>query len=225
VSGEGEDQLLGAYLLGGLDPAEAAQFEQHLKVCENCRKELERLEGIPALLDAIPVPDAVALTERRAAAAEIPERPLPVSPVLLDELAAARKKARRRWSTVVATVAAACLALGFASGPLLNPPPPKPDATYSVEAENGLQFSVALVKKTWGTELAVNGQSLPRDGTLSIWVKDRAGTEDRACAWSATPSGRVRVTGATPVQLTSISHVEVRNEQQQAVAAIAIPAE
>jgi hypothetical protein len=71
--------------------------------------------------------------------------------------------------------------------------------------------------------LAVNGSSLPSDGTLSLWVRDRAGGEDRACAWTATPSGRVRVTGATPIQLASISSVELRDGTQNAVAVITVP--
>ena len=80
-----------------------------------------------------------------------------------------------------------------------------------------------MVKKTWGTELAVDGRSLPADGTFSLWVKDHDGGEDRACAWTATPSGRVRITGATPVQLTNIASVEMRNGQQQTMAVIAVP--
>jgi hypothetical protein len=63
------------------------------------------------------------------------------------------------------------------------------------------------------------------DGTFSLWVKDRDGGEDRACAWTATPSGRVRITGATPVQLASIASVEMRNGQQQTVAVVAVPGE
>lgn len=59
----------------------------------------------------------------------------------------------------------------------------------------GLQVTVGLVKNNWGTELALEGRSMPLNGTLSLWVKDRAGGEDRACAWTATPSGRIRVTG------------------------------
>jgi hypothetical protein len=46
---------------------------------------------------------------------------------------------------------------------------------------------------------------------------------DRACAWTATPTGRVRITGATPVQLARIASVEMRDEQQQTVAVIAVP--
>jgi hypothetical protein len=217
-------QLLGAYLLGGLEPAQAGVFEQHLGSCADCREELDEVASLPALLDALPVPDAVALTAAAAGAAQTrgaaaPE-PLPVPRPLLDELSARRRKARRRWSAAVA--AAACLALGFMAAPPVNQPP-KPDASYSVQAGDGLEFTVGLVKKTWGTELAVEGRSLPVDGTFSLWVKDRDGGEDRACAWTATPSGRVRITGATPVQLASIASVEMRDGQQQTVAVIAVP--
>lgn len=71
--------------------------------------------------------------------------------------------------------------------------------------------------------MAVDGKSLPNTGKLSLWVKDRAGTEDRACAWMATPSGRARVTSATPLQYSSIASVEVRNDQQKTIAVITVP--
>jgi hypothetical protein len=218
-------QLLGAYLLGGLDAADGAAFERHLESCSECRQELDELASLPALLDAVPVSDAVALTGTAAAgpAQALQETiTVPVPKRLLDELAVRRRRVRRRWSAAVAAAAAACLAAGVLAGPLLNPPP-KPDASYTVQTGEGLQFTVGLVKKTWGTELAVDGRSLPVDGRFSLWVKDRDGGEDRACAWTATPSGRVRITGATPVQLTSIASVEMRDGQQQTVAVVAVP--
>ncbi|MDQ0867663.1 hypothetical protein QFZ70_000136 [Arthrobacter sp. V1I9] len=217
-----QHQLLGAYLLGGLDAEDLKGFEAHLQGCVKCRDELARLEKVPALLDALPVPDAVALTVVPAGLGA-PPAPAAGAPVyLLSKLANRRRKARRRWAALVGAVAAACLAVGMAVGPLLNRPA-QPDATYSVQSGGGLQFSIDLARKNWGTELAVNGSSLPSDGTLSLWVRDRAGGEDRACAWTATPSGRVKVTGATPIQLTSISSVELRDGTQQAVAVITVP--
>jgi len=224
-------RLLGAYLLGGLEPADVAAFEQHLESCAECRQELDELASLPALLDAVPVGDAVALTGAGASGPEqastagiaVPVSvPVPVPKRLLDELAGRRRKVRRRWSAAVAAAAAACLAAGVLAGPLLSPPA-KPDASYSVHTGDGLEFTVGLVKKTWGTELAVDGRSLPVDGMFSLWVKDRDGGEDRACAWTATPSGRVRITSATPVQLASIASVEMRNGQQQTVAVVAVP--
>lgn len=212
-------QLLGAYLLGGLDAADREACEAHLAACAACREELAGLETLPAILDALPVPDAVALTVVSTLAAA-PDAPAP--PLLLAKLANRRRAVRRRWVALVGAVASACLAAGLLAGPLLARPKP-PDATYSVQSGGGLQFSIDLARKNWGTELAVNGSSLPQDGTLSLWVRDRAGSEDRACSWRATASGRARVMGATPIQLGSISSVELRDGTQNAVAVITVP--
>jgi hypothetical protein len=211
--------LLGAYVLGGLDRQDLALFESHLQDCAACRKELAALEKVPMLLDALPVPDALALTAApggsERADANVPVR-------LFDELSRRRRTLRRRWVALAGAVAAACLAVGLAVGPLLVRPP-SPDATYSLVSGDGLQVHIDMARKAWGTELAVTGSSLPSDGTLSLWVRDRAGGEDRACAWSATPTGKVKVTGATPIQLASISSVEVRDGAQHAVAVITVP--
>ncbi|TLM83279.1 anti-sigma factor [Pseudarthrobacter sp. NamE2] len=214
-----QHQLLGAYLLGGLKPADRAGFEAHLEGCTECREELAGLETVPVLLDILPVPDAVALTAVSSLAAP---SSVPAPAPLLARLARRRRTSRRRWAALVGAVAAACLALGILAGPLLARPDP-PDATYSVQSGDGLQVNIDLARKNWGTELAVNGSSLPQDGTLSLWVRDRAGSEDRACAWTATSSGRVRITGATPIQLGSISSVELRDGTQHAVAVITVP--
>ncbi|BCW08093.1 zf-HC2 domain-containing protein [Arthrobacter sp. NtRootA1] len=224
MNGNPVHQLLGAYLLGGLDSEEARTFEEHLAGCAACRRELEELESLPALLDAVPASDAVALTATGTAGALAPLAPgreaLPQK--ILVDLSARRKKSRRRWAGLVGAVAAACLALGFLAGPLLNQPP-KPDASYSVQAETGLQLTVGMVKKTWGTELEVEGKSMPLEGTLYLWVKGRDGAEERTCGWTATPSGRIKITGATPVQLGGIAGVELRDEDEKTVASISVP--
>ena len=222
MNGKELHELLGAYLLGGLDDADKARFEEHVRQCAICRDELADLETLPGLLKAVPVPDAVALAVPAARAPHSGEPALTIPQPLFDELAARRRHSRRRLAALIGAVAAACLALGFAAAPLLDPAN-KPDASYSVQADTGIQVTVGMVKKTWGTELAVDGKSLPNTGTLSVWVKDRAGAEDRACAWMATPSGRVRVTSATPLQYTNIASVELRNDQHQTIAVIAVP--
>ncbi|WP_284978135.1 zf-HC2 domain-containing protein [Arthrobacter sp. fls2-241-R2A-200] len=216
-------QLLGAYLLGGLDPVEERAFTDHLAGCAECRGELEGLESLPALLDALPAADAIALTSSGHASAPLSLVEAETVPeAILVDLSAQRKKSRRRWSALVGAVAAACLAAGVLGGPLLNQPP-KPDASYSVQADNGLQLTVGMVKKTWGTELDVDGKSMPLAGTLYLWVKGRDGAEELTCGWTATPSGRIKVTGATPVQLAGIAGVELRDEAQKTVASISVP--
>lgn len=224
MNGNSVHQLLGAYLLGGLDPDEARTFEDHLAGCAACRRELEELESLPALLDAVPAADAVALIVAGGANALSPlaPKPEPLPQKVLVDLSARRRKSRRRWAAFVGAVAAACLAIGFLAGPLLNQPP-KPDASYSVQAESGLQLTVGMVKKAWGTELEVEGRSMPLEGTLYLWVKGRDGVEERTCGWTATPSGRIKITGATPVQLTGIAGVELRDEAEKTVASISVP--
>ncbi len=224
MNGNSVHQLLGAYLLGGLEPDEARTFEDHLATCAECRRELEELESLPALLDAVPAADAVALTITGGtyALAPIEPAPEPLPEKVLVDLSARRRKSRRRWAAVVGAVAAACLAAGFFGGPLLSPPP-KPDASYSVQADNGLQLTVGMVKKNWGTELEVEGRSMPLEGTLYLWVKGRDGAEERTCGWTATASGRIKITGATPVQLAGIAGVELRDEAEKTVASISVP--
>ena len=222
MTGNSVHQLLGAYLLGGLEADEARTFEDHLATCAECRRELEELESLPALLDAVPRADAVALTVAGGPDTLSPLEPEALPEKVLVDLSVRRKKSRRRWAAVVGAVAAACLAVGFLAGPLLNQPP-KPDASYSVQADNGLQLTVGMVKKNWGTELAVEGRSMPLEGTLYLWVKGRDGAEERTCGWTATQSGRIKITGATPVQLAGIAGVELRDESENTVASISVP--
>jgi len=224
MNGNSVHHLLGAYLLGGLEPQEARLFEDHLAACAQCRQELEQLESVPALLDAVPAADAVALTVAGGANVLSPLDPKPevLPEKVLVDLSVRRRKSRRRWAALVGAVAAACLAVGFLAGPLLNQPP-KPDASYLVQSDDGLQLTVGMVKKNWGTELEVEGRSMPLEGTLYLWVKGRDGAEERTCGWTATASGRIKITGATPVQLAGIAGVELRDEAQKTVASISVP--
>jgi anti-sigma-K factor RskA len=63
---------LAGYVLGALDPAETAAFEQHLAGCDACRAEVRELQGLPALMEqaAPPVEVPPGLRERTFAAVE-----------------------------------------------------------------------------------------------------------------------------------------------------------
>jgi anti-sigma factor RsiW len=52
---------LGAYILGGLPPAEAARVRGHLDVCGRCQSEHDYLAVVPDWLDGLPVADALRL--------------------------------------------------------------------------------------------------------------------------------------------------------------------
>jgi anti-sigma factor RsiW len=50
---------LGAYILGGLRPAEAADVRAHLDVCARCRAEYDYLAAVPDWLEHLPAADAL----------------------------------------------------------------------------------------------------------------------------------------------------------------------
>jgi anti-sigma factor RsiW len=75
---------LAGYVLGALDPGEAATFEQHLAGCDACRAEVEQLQGLPGLLD-------------QAAPAEVVPPGLRERTFAAVERAAARQRLRPAW--------------------------------------------------------------------------------------------------------------------------------
>ena len=50
-------EMLSAYLDGELSPEEARSLEEHLAVCEDCRRELEELKSLVAALGSLPPPE------------------------------------------------------------------------------------------------------------------------------------------------------------------------
>jgi anti-sigma factor RsiW len=51
---EHQTELLGAYVLGVLDPDEEATVQRHLSTCEHCRREVDDLREMEAALGEIP---------------------------------------------------------------------------------------------------------------------------------------------------------------------------
>jgi anti-sigma-K factor RskA len=101
-----------AYVLGKLDGDEAERFEAHLGGCADCRRHLDELGGLPALLaqaaPATPVPDGLrarTLTAVRERAAEAEQPAAAGAPVPVR-----RAWWRRRW-LAVAVAAALVVAL------------------------------------------------------------------------------------------------------------------
>jgi Anti-sigma-K factor rskA/Putative zinc-finger len=92
-----------AYLLGKLEPAEAERFEAHLEGCADCRRHLDELEGLPALLaqaaPATPLPDGLrartltAVRERAEAERAAEAEGVAVAKEAAEEVAVAKQAA------------------------------------------------------------------------------------------------------------------------------------
>ena len=174
---------LGAYVLGALDPEEAAAVRGHLAVCIECAAEHDALAPLPGLLAAADGADA-------ATAEPLPEA---FEERLLDAYArdhATRPRVRRhrrprpRWLAVgalAAGLAAAVLVAVVLGGGGDDPPaPPGYDVAFRAVDAGGASGRATLEAGSEGT-------------TLHLWVDGLARDEDAvyevlcdAEAWTAT---------------------------------------
>ncbi|HUR75258.1 MAG TPA: zf-HC2 domain-containing protein, partial [Sporichthya sp.] len=53
-------ELIAAYVLGALEPAERDLVRRHIPVCAECRAALAQIAPLPALLARVPTEDAAA---------------------------------------------------------------------------------------------------------------------------------------------------------------------
>ena len=123
---------LGVYVLGSIDPAERALVDAHLATCRDCRDELARLAGLPALLARVSTAEAVALAEeapsdgkqgdgqhKEKGAAEAGHQPAdgesPPKELLgtVLDLTAARRRRQRRTAGLSAAAAVIIAAAAF----------------------------------------------------------------------------------------------------------------
>ncbi len=208
---------LGAYLLGGLGPDEARDFEAHLATCQQCREEIALFSPVTTRLGALDTQTARALLSA--------EPTVPVSDPgveLLDRLRARRRTRRTLLGSAAVAAVAASVAGGVFLAPVLNPAP-APDASYEVVSAAGPRVDLGLNAKAWGTELQFSGTQLPTSGTLSLWVVDRSGQVDRAGSWTATKTGTARLSGAVPTELGLISAIQLRDVDSRILAELNLP--
>ncbi|MGH9156816.1 MAG: anti-sigma factor domain-containing protein [Acidimicrobiales bacterium] len=200
------------YLLGTLDPYEAASFEQHRVTCARCRAEFDELDWVPArLADARPAPE-------------------PPAALLAQTLAAVGQDARdrrtrpgRRWplavvAATVVTVAAVAALTAAPSSP--SPPPHTVELVSAPGAGTGAGATAArgvarLQRGPFGVVIALQLQNLappPPGSFYECWylaASDTAVSPARVSAGSfTTPAGGralVRmVTAADPARYPAI---------------------
>jgi hypothetical protein len=214
--------LLGAYVLGGLSDDDHRAFTEHVRTCRQCQAELGQVSGLPRLLDLAGPGGGPHL----AATLGSPE-PVAAPPGdgrVADLLAAVARRRRRRLAWLSGAAAAAAAAV-FAGGAWLGPglvvaSPPTSHYVASAAPGSGSagRVDVALVTRGWGTQVDLDCEDMPTDGTLVLYVIDEGGHGVAAASWRATKSGYSRVTGATALSPSEIRTIEVRTGSGQVVA-------
>jgi anti-sigma factor RsiW len=160
-------QSLGAYVLGALDPDEAATVRRHLEECPDCAAERDALEPLPGLLSLAGGAEA-AVSE-------------PLSPAFEERLLDAyardhkiapprRRLSPRRWrprwvaAGAATVVAAAAAAFGFAVlGDDDSSPAPRYDVAFRSIGAPGASGHADLETGGSGTTVHLWVSGLPRE--------------------------------------------------------------
>jgi anti-sigma factor RsiW len=187
-------ELVGGYVLGALEPDEAALVERHLGACPRCGREYGELASLPALLDAASSADA----EPEAPPASLEE-------AVLDRFAREHRRRaplrRRPRRALVAAAALAGAALAAAvvllvAGVFSS----SPDSAFGhAWMERGGATAAAdlrAVDAGTGVRLRVRGLA-GRPGGYELWCISKRGR------WISGGTFRVDSRGRADVQLTS----------------------
>jgi hypothetical protein len=213
-------RLLGGYLLGGLDEPDTDRLDAHLRDCDDCREELDRLAPVPELLQRLP--DAQR-TDGDGAQPPISlsARPSPENiESLLGRMRAERRredrKARVRWLAAAAVVlVAAVIGVGVIRSnqetrpSQVLPSPQLVTAQFEPAEGSGLSGEAVLTPKTWGVSVALDVTKLRGEGPFLCQVRSVEGDIEQAAVWGPTPSGNAKVIGASSIQMRNVRSVSV----------------
>jgi predicted anti-sigma-YlaC factor YlaD len=213
-------RLLGGYLLGGLDEADTERLDAHLRDCDECRDELERLSPVPELLRRLPDAQGFAAGGVQPPV-NMSARPSPENiEGLLRRMRAERSRqnrmARVRWLAAAAVVlVAAAIGFGVIRGDRETAPPsvlPSPQlvtAQFEAAEGSGLTGQAVLTPKVWGVSVALDVTKLRGQGPFKCQVRSMQGQVEQAAIWGPTPSGNAKVIGASSIQLRNVRSVTV----------------
>jgi predicted anti-sigma-YlaC factor YlaD len=195
-----------AYVLGALDPQEAAEFEAHVAQCPACR---ERVDEARDTLDLLAVASAADFVGPDPAEVE------PMPDTLLPGLMRRARRERHRRTLVTAGIAAAVaavlVALAFLVWPSSNSSEPSREAFVAVRP-SPVSASAQLVSKTWGTEIDLQckyEQGIDETHPYGLRVIDKDRVSHGAGSWSLVPGKTITFTGGTAVPLDRIAEVQI----------------
>jgi len=176
--------------------------DEHLRGCEECRREAADLERVARLLPyAAPVLSA---------------GPRPDDRGLRELLAAASGQRRRRRTLGLAVGVAAAVVLVGAVAPAgyraVAGDPTVPVVVAGVDAASGVSGSVTLDPAGDagnGTLLGVSVQGVPAGTRCRLVVRSASGAEEVAATWTASYAGEATLTARSGVAATDIASVEL----------------
>lgn len=189
--GEHPRQLLGSYVLGHLEPEEAASVEAHLDGCGVCREEERELAAVARLL---PAGDPA-----RLGASPVPP------PALLDDVLVRiegeredGRRRRRRTFVLRAGVAAAVLALA-AFLVVVVPAGPGGEVVALAAARPGVIGEATVHADPDATWVELRTAGLPAGETYAVWLEEEGTGERYRCGTFTGVEGAVYISLYSPL--------------------------
>jgi hypothetical protein len=215
---------IGALVTGELDEAAATALREHAATCEGCRREIEALEPVAALLMRAD-PDRIAV----AATAAPPPR---VARELAGRLeaerrqAAAERRPRRSLGLRVALAGAAAVAVVAVAVVLLLRGGSEGPATRTLAFDTGdprIGLTASLTPREWGTEVSLAVRGIEQGTRCRVWLRQEGG--GRVAAGSFTYryglGSDADLTAALPGD--DVASVEVKAGQRTFIAPVRPP--
>ena len=223
ASGPGHEHwhdATGAYVLGALDEAEQAAFEEHLAGCPACREEVDQLlpaaQALPVSVDPVAPPPS--LKARIMAEVEREASLLAAAGPEADRPPRASERPRRRFGLrvprlVPSAVAAVLLVVGIAIGAgAMALRDRGPDRTVAAEVSG--PPGAALQVEISGDEgrLTARGLPAPPGGRVyQVWLK-RDGHAPVPTAAMFMPSHDGAATASVPGSMKDVDQVMITDE-------------
>ena len=184
--------LIGPYILGGLEPDEIEEMAQHLAECDRCAAERRRLASLPALLDSAQAHDAIATVSPQ------------LEDAVLDRFVKERAQAarpRRTWARFALPAGAALtVVLAVVLALVLPGGGDRAYARAELWSKSGRVLgSASVAEVAAGTHVQLRAHGLParRRAVYELWC---VRTDGR---WINGGSFHARADGTASAQLTA----------------------
>ena len=199
-------ELMGAYVLGSLDPDRRSALEAHLDGCLECRAEVAELATVAR---ALPLADPLRSGDR-------PAPPDHLGDAILDRIASERAAARRarfRRTSVTGLAAVAILAaIVVVAGIIDNSPRVSLDL-----AGGGGGGDAVLEYHRWGTQIELALEGLPQEEVYGVWLESPTGDSVPAGTFWTPEEGGVEVTLTAAMNLRDCKGLGISDQDGETV--------
>lgn len=201
---------LGAYALGGLEPAERSRVDGHLEDCPACRDELASLAVLPGLLSRL---------SEEEASGDLLNVSVDHAERVVATVARRRRSERRRlvaWRAVAAVAAAVALLVGA----VVVQPWDGPHGTVYAYQAGDVQATATVEPRDWGMQVELRAGGLPDARGYTLWAVADDGHRAYVASWADVDREEIALTGSCYMAASEVTHMEITDPEDRVLATL-----